>query len=78
MYFFFLKFDILKRAKILNIRLGLLTLINVVLCLISLDFQTVQANCGYWNKGFPTVLFCVSSFLCLYICVYIYIYKITF
>ena len=56
--YFVLKFDLLKRAKILNIRLGLLILINVVLCLISLDFQTVQVNCGSRNKGFHTVLVC--------------------
>lgn len=37
--YFFLKLDLLKRAKILNIRLGLLILIIVVLFLISLDFQ---------------------------------------
>lgn len=43
---YILKFDLLKKANIANVRLGLLILLNVVLFLISLNFPTMQVNGG--------------------------------
>lgn len=74
LFIFLLKFDLLKKAKIPNIIFGLLIMINMVLFLISLDFQTMQVNCGWWDewRWFCFYYGFLFSKVCVVVIVFIY------